>query len=199
MKIGIIGSGNVGSRLAALISSAGHDVVVGSRSSPELKAIDAVKHGEIVILAIHYRAISEAIAPLANAMSGKIVVDASNPLNEDWSPLLLGQETSAGEEIAKLLPESFVVKAFNTIFADVMNPSDIKEQNITAFVASNYEDAVKDVATVASDCGFNVIAMNKLSAARYLEAMAHLNIELAVGQRGGTRASFTYTRAEATN
>jgi predicted dinucleotide-binding enzyme len=109
---------------------------------------------------------------------------------------LLGQETSAGEEIAKLLPESFVVKAFNTIFADVMNASDIKDHHITAFVASSYEDAMKDVATLASDCGFKVVTINKLSAARYLEAMAHLNIELAVGQGGGTKASFTYNRAE---
>lgn len=194
MKIGIIGGGSVGTALAALMKAASHDVVVGSRSSAESKPLDAAKHGDIVILAIHYHVVEEVVSPMAGELSGKVVVDATNPLNSDWSPLVLGANTSAGEEVQKLLPDCYVVKAFNTIFADVMNPSDIDEQKIAAFIASNHEEALVTVATLASDCGFKPVTVNKISAARYFEAMAHLNIELAVGQGGGTKASFSYFR-----
>ena len=69
---------------------------------------------------------------------------------------------------------------------------------ITTFVASNHVDALEIVTGLAEDCGFDVIPINKLQAGRYLEAMAHLNIELAIGQGGGTKAFFQYVRLETT-
>ncbi|KIC08532.1 NADP oxidoreductase [Leisingera sp. ANG-M1] len=196
MKIGILGTGNVGSRLTALFTQGGHDVLMGGRSG-EISLQDAAAHGDIVVVAVHYHVAAEVLRPLAVTLAGKIVVDATNPLNDEWSPMLLGQETSASEEIAKLLPQSKVVKAFNTIFADVMYPDAISRggQNITAFAAGDDSEAVADVAALARDAGFAPVAITKLSAARYLEAMAHLNIELAVGQGGGTNAAFLYHRA----
>lgn len=196
MKIGILGTGNVAGRLATLFTQGGHDVLKGGRSG-EVSFQDAAAHGDIVVIAIHYHVAAEVLQPLAGTLAGKIVVDATNPLNDDWSPLLLGQESSAGEEIAKLLPQSKVVKAFNTIFADVMNLDAINRggQNITAFAAGDDSEAVAEVSALAKDAGFAPVAINKLSAARYLEAMAHLNIELAVGQGGGTNAAFLYHRA----
>lgn len=198
MKIGIIGSGSVGSSLGALLEGAGHDVLIGSRSHPTIKPIDAMQHGEVIILAIHFHVLQDFLKPsdIQEALKDKIVVDSTNPLNNDWSPLLLGQETSAGEEVAKLLPNSKVVKAFHTIFADMMKKEIIASSagDITAFVASDDPEAMHIVAGLAKDCGFEPTTIAKLSASRYLEAMAHLNIELAVGQGGGTGAYIGYHR-----
>ncbi|MES0884050.1 NADPH-dependent F420 reductase [Roseibium sp. SCP14] len=196
MRIGVLGNGNVGSRLSTLLAQGGYEVLVGSRSGG-VSLQQVALHCDIVVVAIHYHAAKEVLAPLADLLADKIVVDVTNPLNDDWSPLLLGQETSAAEEISKVLPRSRVVKAFNTIFADVMHVDTIKRegQNITAFAAGDDEAAVDTVAALARDAGFKPVSINKLSAARYLEAMAHLNIELAVGQGGGTNSAFLYHQA----
>ncbi|MEM9228246.1 MAG: NAD(P)-binding domain-containing protein [Pseudomonadota bacterium] len=198
MKIGVLGNGNVGGRLANLAKTCGHDVRVGSRSG-DVSLVDTAAHGDIVILAVHYHAASDVLTPLADPLAGKILVDATNPLNDDWSPRLLGQETSAAEEIAKLMQGVRVVKAFNTIFADVMDPAhqDRDGHKITSFVAGDDPDAVATVAELADSMGFAPVTVTKLSSARYLEAMAHLNIELAVGQSGGTDAAILYHRAGA--
>lgn len=119
MKVGIIGRGNVGSKLETLLKDQQHDVVIGSRSAP-VQPLQVAKQGDVVILAFHYQAVAESLPPLADALAGKIVIDATNPLNDDWSPIEL-PNSSAAEEIAKLLPRSKIVKAFNTIFADVMD------------------------------------------------------------------------------
>lgn len=195
MKIGILGNGFVGARLGELFETAGHDVRIGGRRG-DISLQQAAEHGELIVIAVHYHAVQEVLAPLADQVAGKTVVDATNPLNDDWSPLLLGQETSGGEEIAKLLPDSSVVKAFNTIFATVMtkDAQDRGGHKITAFVAGNDEPAVAKVAELADSAGFAPVTINTLTTARYLEAMAHLNINLAIAQGGGTDAAFVYHR-----
>lgn len=196
MKIGVLGAGSVGARLAALLRAAGHEAVVGSRKGP-VSLIEAATDGEMVVIALPYTACAQALPPLAGALAQKIVIDATNPLQDDWSPLLLGQETSAAEEIQRRLPASRLVKAFNTIFADVMTPERIQRPGgaVTAFIASDQAEALGAVGSLAAAMGFAPVTINKLSAARQLEAMATLNIELAVGQGGGTNAAFLYDRA----
>jgi predicted dinucleotide-binding enzyme len=203
MKIGFIGGGSVGSSLANLLQAGGHEVTVGVRDAREKRAdatyrvaaiADAVKTAEVVFVALPYDALAMALPPLADALSGKIVVDVSNPVKADWSPKLLGEENSAGEETRRLLPESKVVKAFNTIFADVMRPDrlDRDGQRITAFVASDDLGAADTVAGLARDAGFAPVIAGPLKLARQLEALAHLNIALAVAQGGGTDAALVY-------
>ena len=86
MKIGIIGSGSVGSRLGKLLTSAGHLVLIGSRSDKTSTPVDAANHGEVVIFAIPYDATAETLPTLAEILAGKIVVDATNPLKSDCPP-----------------------------------------------------------------------------------------------------------------
>jgi 8-hydroxy-5-deazaflavin:NADPH oxidoreductase len=203
MNIGIIGSGNVGSALHALFRAAGHEVRVGSRAPTAAQAtvsvLDAVKQSDVVVLALPFDAAQEALPALVSALRGKVVVDATNPLNADWSPKLLGQQHSAGEEMARLLPGATVVKAFNTVFADVMTKDRLSRggHRASTFIASDDHSAAETVSALATSAGFAPIKVGPLSASRYLEAMAHLNIAIAIGQQGGTNAAFVYHQVNA--
>jgi 8-hydroxy-5-deazaflavin:NADPH oxidoreductase len=201
MKIAILGFGNVGKQFAHLFVRAGHEVVIGLRSGqnqelpyPSTTCKEATEAADVVALAIPFTACAEVLAGLSEATKGKIVIDCTNPLNADWSPKLLGQENSASEEISRLLPEAYVVKAFNTIFADAMNKPVRNGQPIAAFIAGDNEAAKQKVIALASDIGYAPVDTGSLYTARYLESMAHLNIQIAVEQGNGTNAAFVYTR-----
>jgi len=202
--IAIFGFGNVGQNLAALFSEAGRKVIIYSQdghtgaeqyqSSAYRSGLDGV---DAIALAIPYSVIAELITPLAKALAGKTIIDCSNPLNDDWSPLLLGQETSAAEEISSMVPQAHVVKAFNTIFADVMAKEHHNRNGlpITAFVAADDDKAKNDTLQLAEAVGLAPLDVGPLKSARYLESLAHLNIQIAVGQGGGTQAAFVYHQA----
>lgn len=194
MRIGIIGTGPVGSNLGNLFTAAGHDVVAVGRTGTR----EAVSHGEVVVLAISYAACAQALPPLADALAGKVVVDVTNPVAADWAPLPLGEQNSAAEEIARLLPRSHVVKGFNTIFADVMAVPKLERdgQRITCFVAGDDEESRAIVMALAGDAGFAPQDAGPLRVARHLEAMAHLNIAIAFAG-GGTDAAFLYHQQRA--
>jgi predicted dinucleotide-binding enzyme len=201
MKIGILGYGSVGQKLAALFADAGYDVMVGLRSGADSSIgfatgsfKEVATQVDAVALAIPYQASLAVLQTLAADLAGKIIIDNTNPLNDDWSPLLLGQENSAGETIQNALPQSHVVKAFNTIFADVMQKSAHMHNGnlITAFVAGNDAAAKARVLKLVGDIGFAPLDTGDISSARYLEAMAHLNIRIAVPLGGGTNAAFVY-------
>lgn len=205
MKIGIIGGGKVGGALARLAMAAGHEVRVGVQGTGDdsgdglvrVSLAEAATSGEIVILAIPFAACAQALPPLASLLSGRIVVDATNPVAADWSPLALGEHNSGAQDIARLLPSSRVVKAFNTVFADIMTPQRLiraGQLRTTAFVASDDDAASAQVAAFAESLGFAAQRVGGLANARHLEAMAHLNIAIALGG-GGTDACFLYDRA----
>ena len=199
MKIAILGFGNVGKQLANLFSKAGYEIIVGLRSVPNQEFPysfatfkEAAAAADIIEIALPFNACADVLPELAEVTKGKIVIDSTNPLNADWSPKLLGQENSASEEISRLLPEAHVVKAFNTIFADVMTQPMKGGQTITAFIAGDNAEAKQKIIALANDIGYSPIDTGLLYTARYLESMAHLNIEIAVGQGGGTNAAFIY-------
>jgi 8-hydroxy-5-deazaflavin:NADPH oxidoreductase len=199
MKIAILGFGNVGKQFANLFSNAGHEIVIGLRSVlnqelpyPFATFKEAAEVADVVAIAIPFTACANVLPELASVTKGKIVIDSTNPLNPDWSPQLLGQENSASEEISRLLPEAYVVKAFNTIFADVMNEPVKDGKAITAFIAGDHDEAKRKIIALASDIGYAPIDTGLLYTARYLENMAHLNIQIAVAQGCGTNAAFIY-------
>ena len=202
MKIAVIGYGTVGKKFAELFCSAGYDVIVGLRSAPvdpipypQASFKEAAKAADTVALAIPFSACADVLPEIAEASKGKVVIDSTNPVNSDWSPKLLGQEDySAGEEVSRLLPDAQVVKAFNTIFADVMDKPVRDGKQITAFVAGDNDSAKHIVANLAAKIGYAPVDTGPLYTARYLESMAHLNIQIAVGQEGGTDAAFIYSQ-----
>lgn len=199
MKIAVLGFGNVGKQFANLFRDAGHEIIIGLRSGPNQEVPypsatfkEAAKVADVLAIAIPFTACADVLPELAETTKGKIIIDSTNPLNADWSPKLLGQQNSASEEISRLLPEAYVVKAFNTIFADVMGNPLEAGQAITAFIAGDNNEAKQQVSALAKDIGYAPIDTGPLYTARYLESLAHLNIQIAVGQGGGTNAAFVY-------
>jgi len=195
MNVSFIGAGNVASNLGNLFSNAGHKVVYGTQTPNEnqMSVSNAILFGEVVCFAIPFSAMSEVLTSNKEVLKGKIVVDITNAINiADWSPLFLGED-SGGEQTARLLPDSEVVKAFNTIFADVMkaDKQQFEGQKLTAFIASDDAEACVIVKKLADDAGFNGLIVGSIKNARHLEAIAHLNIAIALGG-GGTNAGFTY-------
>ncbi len=211
MKIAVIGAGNVGSRLAKLFILAGHEITIGSREQEKAIAI-AAQLGETVKGAKYADAVASAdvivvTTPWANNttldvvqelgdLSGKIVIDCTNPLAPDYMSNTLGYTTSSAEEIAKLIPGVPVVKAFNTIFAEVMEPGKqiFDGQKATGFYCGDDAAAKAIAAKLIEDAGFEPVDAGVLQNARYLEPMAQLNIQIAYGLGGGTNVAFRYMR-----
>lgn len=139
---------------------------------------DASWEADIIILAVPHAAEKEVAARIREVANQKIVISIANPLNETYDGLVTAPDTSAAEELQKLLPHSKVVKAFNTTFAaDFANPV-IDGKQVDAFVAGNDEEAVQTVSELVRTVGFNPIIAGDLSVSRTLENMQLLLIKL---------------------
>lgn len=182
MTIAILGQGNMGKGLAKRLEGK-TDVVLASRSGGVSYA-DAVKGADIVVLAIPFNAALEEAGKLD--LSGKIVVDISNPVSADFSGLTIGHTTSAAEEIAKVARGARVVKAFNTIFASLFDTPASATANVPVFVAGDDEAAVAAVADLAQQAGFAVEKVGGLDGARLVEPIGMLNIRFGYGLGKGT-------------
>jgi len=211
MNITILGAGSMGSAFVKQLTRAGHQVRVTARTAEKAQAIAAAHPGAIaaqpgealadssvVIIATGYADAVPALKSLGS-LAGKVVIDITNPLSADYMSLTIGHVTSAAEEIAKAVPEADVVKAFNTVFADVLTdgPSFSSGQTVPVFVASDSERAKQAVKTLVKSIGFNAVDAGPLKNARYLEPLAGLNIYLGYGAGHGTAISPTWIRKAA--
>jgi 8-hydroxy-5-deazaflavin:NADPH oxidoreductase len=192
MRIGIIGSGDVGRTLGYGFTIIGHKVKLGSRN-PEQDKIkewlekcgepgsagsfdEAAAYGEMSVLATAWSGTKNAIAMInPKNLDGKPVIDVTNPLEfpENSPPrLTIGFSTSAGEEIQRLLPGSYVVKAFNIVGnAHMVNPS-FPGGPPDMFICGNDEGAKSKVTAIIKALGWPVIDLGAIEASRYLEPMA---------------------------
>jgi len=208
MDVGIFGTGNVARRLGALAHKAGHRVLLGSRGAgaaapatieglPIGSLPDTATFGEVVVLAVPYTACADVLPPVADRLRGTVVVDATNPLNADWSPLDLPQGRPAAEHIAALVPGATVVKAFNTVFADTMTAAGLVRHgaSVTTFIAGDDPAACRLVATFAETLGFHARLAGPLRHATYLEGLAHLNIHVATALGAGTDVALVYSES----
>ncbi|BDG02950.1 NADPH-dependent F420 reductase [Anaeromyxobacter oryzae] len=177
MRIGILGSGNIGGTAAKLFVNAGHEVALSHAGGPEslreqvaalgprARAVTiekAADFGEVVLLAIPWR--SREDLP-AGRLRGKIVVDAMNPYRPDFSLYDLGDSTSS-EEVAKTLPGARLVKAFNTLYAkDLASrgaPGRPVDERTALLLAGDDADAKAVVAQLVDDIGFAPIDTGSL-------------------------------------
>ena len=140
--------------------------------------IDARWKADIFILAVPYSAEAEIAPEIMDLAERKIVISIANPINKDLTGLVTQPDTSAAEELQKLLPKSKVVKAFNTTFAaDFAHPV-IDGNQVDSFIAGNDEQSVKTVSELIKTAGFNPIIAGGLQVSRTLENMQLLLMQL---------------------
>jgi predicted dinucleotide-binding enzyme len=185
MKVAIIGAGNVGKALTTSFTRAGHDVTVAA-NHPEhaqdvaesvgaeaaLTTSSAVAGADLVILAVPATELGSIATELGGELAGKVVIDVANRPTPDPS----GRGTSIAEELQEQLPESHVVKAFNTLFASRQADPVVAGVAVDGFVAADDPSAKKTVSDVLESLGFRPVDAGPLAAARTLEGMAWLNI-----------------------
>ena len=141
-------------------------------------AKEASWEADIIVVATPYEAEKEVAEKIRQVAVGKIVISISNPLNRAYSDLVTSPNSSAAEELQKLLPNSKVVKTFNTTFAaDFISPI-IDGKTADAFVAGNNSDAVDTVVGIVRTAGFNPIVAGDLTVSRTLERMQLMLIQL---------------------
>lgn len=141
-------------------------------------AKEASWEADIIIVATPYEAEREVAEKIREVANGKIVISISNPLNTAYDELITSADTSAAEELQKLLPHSKVVKAFNTTFAADFASPVIDGKTTDAFIAGNDGEALETVSGIVRAVGFNPIIAGDLSVSRTLERMQLLLIQL---------------------
>jgi len=175
----IIGTGSMGQAIAAVVEKGGNTVQSLGRADAAV-SVD----GDIVVLALPYAAVADVVAARAGELAGKVVVDITNPVDFDtFDSLVVAADGSATAAIAAALPESTVVKAFNTNFAGTLSSGTVGSQTTTVLIAGDDTGAKSAVAAVVTAAGLNAIDAGSLRRARELEAMGFLQITLAAGEK----------------
>jgi 8-hydroxy-5-deazaflavin:NADPH oxidoreductase len=196
MKVGVLGSGDVGKKLASGFASRGHEVVVGTRNPKNTELTtwasgvkgkvsvgtlaDAAKHGELIVLAVHGDSAVAAVEQAgATNVAGKVLIDVTNPLDfsKGMPPsLFVGTTDSLGERVQKAVPAAKVVKAFNTVGSPQMVDPQVKSQSrLELLIAGNDAAAKQKVTEIIKSFGWSgTIDVGGIDGARYLEAMVPL-------------------------
>ncbi len=193
MKIGILGSGAVGKALAIGFTAEGNEVMLGTRDPRAAKITEwlsgagkgitagtfdeTAKFGEMIVLCPLYRAIDDVINLAGtNNFEGKIVIDTTNPIAEE--PPVNGvlkyvkmAEGSAGEHIQSMLPNSHVVKAFNSIGSGYMYKPNFEDGQPTMFICGNNEEAKNAVTGILENFGWDVMDSGGIEASNALEGL----------------------------
>jgi predicted dinucleotide-binding enzyme len=199
MKIGIIGSGNMGGCLGMLWSRIGHQVMFSFTQDPEAldeaatsadgragTTVDAAQFGDVVLVAVPWAAIDIALKDAAPALAGKVVISCNNPLRPDLSGLLLGTDTSGAEEVARLAPTAKVVEVLFPFAQQLQSGKlQIGGQRPTQFYCGDDVDAKRVVATLIGELGLKPVDAGPLTSARFLEPLGMLMVQLAYRQGMG--------------
>ena len=209
MKIGILGTGDVGRTLANGFLATGHPVMMGSRVAANEKALawakeagagsaastgtfaDAAKFAEVAVLALSWTGAENALQ-LAGAenLAGKVVIDAINPLTfgARGLELAIGHADSAGERVQRWLPAARVVKAFNSVgYAQMFKP-DFSGGPPDMFICGNDDAAKKTVTDILMSFGWSTIDVGDIEGARLLEPLSILWIDYAMRAKSHSHA-----------
>ncbi|MBO9202362.1 MULTISPECIES: NADPH-dependent F420 reductase [Niastella] len=197
--IAIIGAtGNMGSGIAKSLSKTNNRLLLFAQHTDKVKSlVEDIKKGnpaaeveamecptnasweaDIILLALPYAAEKEIAAKIKEVANQKIVISISNPLNETYSGLVTSPDTSAAEHLQQLLPNSKVVKAFNTVFAADFANTIIDGKQIDTLIAGNDAQSLDTVSALAKAIGLNPLVAGELPWSRTLENMALLLIQL---------------------
>lgn len=213
MKVGILGTGDVGRALGRAFVTLGHEVMLGAREPNNEKAVgwakeqgkrasagtfeQAAEYGELCVLAtlgVANEAVLKAAGP--DHFTGKILIDATNPL--DFSKgvpptLAVSGNDSGGEIVQRTVPKAHVVKAFNIVGNAHMFRPDFPGGPPDMFFCGNDESSKKAVATLLTEFGWNPVDIGGIESSRYLEAMCIVWVHYAL-KVGGWNHAFKMLR-----
>jgi NADPH-dependent F420 reductase len=178
-QISIIGTGNMGQAIASVASKGGHTVQLIGQGDASTQVA-----GDVVVLAVPYPALAAVIAERGPSFAGKVVVDITNPLDfETFDSLTVPADSSAAAEVAAALPESTVLKAFNTTFAGTLTAGTVGELGTTVLIAGDDADAKSTLAEIVTSGGLTAVDAGSLKRARELESVGFLQLTLAASEK----------------
>jgi hypothetical protein len=171
MKIGIIGSGAIGGILGKLWAQAGHEVLFSSRHPEKLSSLvaqagshsragtvaEAAEFGDVILLAVNYGTLDEALRAANGKLDDKIVIDATNPLQRAAHGIerVIPQGVTAGRVMAQHLPSAHIVKAFTTVYAPYLGSEAHRQSDLLAIAMAGDNQAAKEtVAQLIKDAGY---------------------------------------------
>ncbi len=204
MRVGILGSGLMGGKLGTIFARAGHEVVFSyARTNEKLKRLareaggnaragaprDAAKDADALLLAVHWSRMDDVLNQ-AGDLSGKVIVSCSLPMNADNTELVVAHTSSGAKELAKMLPKSRVVCAFNTVPSEVL--FGVFEARRKAPRHDSSSRAV--AAELILDVGFEPVDAGRLRIARCAEPFALLVAQLAYEGSGGPELAYRFER-----
>jgi 8-hydroxy-5-deazaflavin:NADPH oxidoreductase len=193
MNVTIVGAGNMGRGIGSRVVAGGHQVEIVGRDPAKAQqlandlggsatALDpgAPFGGEVVVFAVYYPGIKDALRQYADQLAGKVVVDITNPVNtQTWDRLATAPGSSSAEETQQLVPEgTAVVKAFNTTFAGTLVAGEVSGQPLDVLIAGDDDNAKQKVSQLVSDGGLRPVDVGPLSRAQPLEQLGFLHISL---------------------
>ena len=203
MNVTIIGTGNMARGIGSRLVAGGHDVTVLGKSADDAEAVVAdlgaagsAKPGrtgdaiadDVVVLAVYFPDAKAAVDQYGDALSGKVVIDITNPVNEAFDGLVTPPDGSAAQELAASAAGARVVKAFNTTFAGTLREGGVAGEPLDVFVAGDDEEAKAVVSKLVEDGGLRAIDAGPLKRARELEAagLLHMSIQEPLGTGFGS-------------
>jgi 8-hydroxy-5-deazaflavin:NADPH oxidoreductase len=177
--VSIIGTGNMGQAISGIVTKGGNTVeLIGSTDA------DKQVTGDVVVLAVPYPAVSQVLAARGESLAGKVVVDITNPLDfATFDSLTVPADGSAAAEIAAALPQSRVLKAFNTTFAGTLAAGSVGPLTTTVLIAGDDGDAKSLLAGIVTAGGLRAVDAGSLRRARELEALGFLQLTLAAAEK----------------
>ncbi|WP_298861332.1 NADPH-dependent F420 reductase [Microbacterium sp.] len=182
----IFGNGNMGQAIAGVLARGGADI------QHIAKDTTATIEGDIVVLAVPHAALAQIAADYADQLTGRTVVDITNPVNfETFDSLVVPVGSSAAAELAAALPGAKVLKAFNTTFAATLASGKVGGQTTTTvLIAGDDTDAKTQLAGLITAAGLGAIDAGSLARAHELEALGFLQLSLAVSEKVSWTAGF---------
>ncbi|ESA33976.1 nadp oxidoreductase coenzyme f420-dependent [Leptolyngbya sp. Heron Island J] len=205
MKIGILGSGNMGRSLGTLWAEQGHDVFFGARTQEKGRQIaeqmghntqggtniEAAEFGDVLLYTI--RGVNPAeVLSTTDVLNGKILIDCNNfeiPAEFAYEPITY----SLAEILADQAPNAKIVKAFNTMAQEVfeLSPQPLDQHNVSVFLAGDDATAKQTVAQLAQEIGFSPLDCGPLRQARLLENLGNFIRLMIIGQGMGSYATLS--------
>ena len=183
VKIGVIGSGNVGSNLGRVLAKAGHPVMFSSRNLEHDKQLaaevgtnaragtpaEAVAFGDVLIFAVPYGALPDLGKSLDGTLKGKVLIDACNPFpNRDGEIANRAREQGAGRVSAELLPGARIVRAFNAVGAARMGQAHEQPGKIGMPIAGDDKEAIEIASRLIREIGYEPVLIGGLDKGKYL-------------------------------